>query len=274
MRFDASKRRAFVLAATLAGLAALPAAAAPVFGPNVYTRTSGAPDVFTDTFDAAAGAHALWVVNGDDDGNRVTAGNIVVNGQTVVTDSDFNANVPHFTRPVLLQPHNTVTVTLASEPGSFITVVILPRVERPDLSAGRLLLPWANASNLVLDLKNGAHHHGRRVRVVFYDAAGTPVAWSDALALAPRASLSTLASALITHGTWSEGSVEIFYGGRGYGRLFGQAVVTDTTTAVSSVIPLQQAGHRRVEGPRPAGYTAEPDTPETGASAQLGTDRR
>lgn len=272
MRLEPTKLRALLLLAALVTLAALPATAAPVFGPNVYTRTAGAPDVYIDTFAATAGGYALWVVNGDDDGNRVTAGTIVVNGQTVATDADFNANAAHFLKPLPLAAQNTITVTLASDPGSFITVVIVPRAERPEVSAGRLLLPWAHASDLVLDLKNGAHRHDRRVRVVFYDASGAAVASSDALTLAPRASLSLPAAALITHGAWTEGSLEIFYSGRGYGRLFGLAVVTDTTTAVSSVIPLQQAGHRYLDGPKAPGYTAEPDAPR--ATETPGTTSR
>lgn len=257
-----------MLAVVLTALAAGSATAAPVFGPNVYTRTAGPPDVFNDAFAAGAGIHALWVVNGDDDGHRVTAGSVVVNGQTVATDADFNANVAHFLKPVTLQAQNTITVTLASDPGSFITLAIVPRAERPDLSAGRLLLPWAHLSNLVIDLKNGAHRHGRRVRVVFYDAAGAPVASSGVLTLAPRASLSAPASTLIAHGAWSEGSLEIFYGGRGPGRLFGQAVVTDAATGVASVVPLQQAGHRYLEGPKAPDYSVEAEAPVASARSR------
>jgi hypothetical protein len=228
-------------------LAALPALATPAFGPELYVRTSGAPDTYTDSFSSSGGPQVLAVVNGDDGGNRVTGGSVVLNGVTVVSSADFQASTGTFIGvSVNLAPGtNTLSVSLDSEPGSYVTLVILPPGELGDLSAGRLILPWAQAANLVLDVKNGSHHHGRHVRFVFYDADGNAVGASDTIHLAPRAGLSDAAQSLITHGSWTEGSVEIFYCGFGRGRLFGLGVPSDATTGVSSIVALQHAGFRR-----------------------------
>jgi hypothetical protein len=242
-----SLRDVLVLAGAFV-LVALPALADPVFGPELYSRTSGPADVYTDSFSAASGGtYVLVVINGDDGGNRVTSGSVALNGATVVSASDFQASTTSFIgRGVSLVPGgNTLTVSL-SDPGSYVSVVILPPGELGDLSHGRLLLPWAQASGLVLDLKNGSHRYGRRARMVFYDADGMPVAASDRLHLAPRAALSETAADLITHGAWTEGSVEIFYCGFGRGRLFGLAVPTDAATGVTSIVDLQHAGFRRL----------------------------
>jgi hypothetical protein len=117
--------------------------------------------------------------------------------------------------------------------------------DRPDFVCGRLLPPYGTSSaGIVLDLKNGAHPHPRRVEVHFYDGAGGLAASSDRFALAPPASLSRPAADFIATGSWSAGSIEVFYCGRGGARVFGQAVTTEN--GVGSIVPLQQAGlHRR-----------------------------
>lgn len=237
--------------ACVLGLAATPAAAQPVFGPETYVRTTGQQDVYTDTFPFAAQATLpLWVHNGDEGGHRVSSGSIAINGQTVVTPSDFGQQVALFARPApLVSGVNTITITLGGDPGGFITVWI-PHPYRPyHATLGRVLLPFGQAQGLVLDLKNGSHDHPRGFRVVFFDPAGAPVASSALLRLPPRASLSVPAVQLIDNGAWTVGSIEVFYSGPGIGRLFGQAVETDAHTGVSSIVELQQAGHRLVEPP-------------------------
>lgn len=246
MRFSGSWLRSSLALVALLALAAGAAAADPIFGPTSYERTTGAPDTYTDTFTSPlAGTFLLWVQNGDDSGGQVSSGSIDVNGAAVVTESDFSSQVELIRKSVsLVAGANTITVTLNGAPGSFITVLILPYGERPHGTVGRLILPHASVSNLVLDLKNGSHEAARAVRIVFYDDAGNPVAASNRLLLAPRASFSQTAASLIANGSWTEGSVEVFYAGHGYGRVFGQAVPTDPTTGIGGLIELQQAGHR------------------------------
>ena len=49
------------------------AAEVTVFGPNQYVRTTGSPDIYTDTFGVIPGEGMLIVKNGSVDGNnRIT----------------------------------------------------------------------------------------------------------------------------------------------------------------------------------------------------------
>lgn len=238
-------RAALILGAALA-LGASPVAAEPVFGPNTYENLTGGSDVHSETFaSAAAGTFALWVHNGDDGGGDAAGGSIVLNGATVAQDSDLAGGEPFVVKKVaLLAGSNEMTVTVTGDAGSFVTVMILPLSERPHVTIGRLLLPYANAAGLVLDLKNGAHGGQRHYRVVFYDAAGNYAASSNRLVLGRRGSLSQDAGSFIVNGSWTEGSIEIFYAGRGRGRMFGQATETDPISGVSSIVEIEQAGAR------------------------------
>ena len=250
MRFPAPSFRVARRAVALMALLALSglAAADPAFGPTVYTKTaSGGSDLYTDPFVAPApGRFLIWVQNGDDDGSRVSGGSITLNGVTVAGDADFQQPRELFAKVVTLQAGgNSLSVTLTGETGSFVTVVIVGPRERPILTVGRLLLPYASASpNLQLELKNGSHGGNRSVRVHFYDATGALVATSDRIVLAPRASLSLAVADVVKSGSWSEGSIEVFYAGHGRGRVFGQVATTNAATSISSIVPLQHAGSR------------------------------
>jgi hypothetical protein len=233
---------------TLAAALPVVARAEPVFGPSVYTKTaSGGSDLYTDPFvTASAGRYVLWVQNGDDDGNRVSSGSISLNGSTIAGDADFAHPREYFAKAVrLLAGGNSLSVTLDGEPGSFLTVVIVGPRERPFFTVGRLLLPHGSASpGLQLELKNGSHGGTRSVRVHFYDAAGALVGASSRLLLEPRASLSEAVSGLIQNGSWTEGSIEVFYAGYGRGRVFGQVATTNAATGLAGLLPLQHAGAR------------------------------
>src|SRR6266571_2709665 len=225
MRFNTFWTRAAVTLGALLGMAALPASADPIFGPEVYVRTSGSPDVYSDNFNSAfAGTAYMWVLNGDEGGSRVSDGLVVFNGKTVATAADFGKTVAYFVKPVTLlsATPNNVSVTLNSDPGSFITIVIV-KAGLPDISVGRLIVPWTSSTNLVLDLKNGSHQHDRILRILVYDNSGTNnagnvVASSDRKVIGPAGALADTAANLITNGTWTNGSIEIFYAGRGPAR--------------------------------------------------------
>lgn len=237
--------RALLPSLILAALGAVPAAAEPVFGPATYEITDQAS--YDETFASpAAGAYNLWIQNGDDGGSAAAGATITLNGATVFGPSDFgDGSQSLFARRVtLLAGNNSLGVSLAGEPGAFVTLLILPRGERPNVTIGRLIVPYASTTNLVLDLKNGSHAGSRSVRVVFYDPAGAAVASSGRLELARRASLSQAATSLIVNGAWTEGSIEIFYCGRGPGRLFGEAATTEDATGISSIVELPHAGAR------------------------------
>jgi Bacterial Ig-like domain/Bacterial Ig domain len=98
----------------------------PVFGPQTYVRTTGVPNEYTTTFTAPAwivSPYNLHIANGDSNGNnRVSSATIALNGVQIAGPSDFNQNVATIDRSVTLQATNTLQVTLASKPGSYLTI--------------------------------------------------------------------------------------------------------------------------------------------------------
>jgi len=96
------------------------------FGPEQYTRTTGKPKTFTDTFEhCGTAACEIVVTNGDADGkHRVSSASIVLNGVPVFRPKDFNQNVSQVIRPVALADENEISVELASKPGSYVLVEV------------------------------------------------------------------------------------------------------------------------------------------------------
>lgn len=103
-------------------------ATAPVFGPQTFVRTTGAPNGYTTTFSLPAwivSPYNLHIVNGDANGNNrvsISSATVTLNGVQVVGPSDFNQNVATIDRSVTLQSTNTLQVTLSSKPGSYLTI--------------------------------------------------------------------------------------------------------------------------------------------------------
>jgi hypothetical protein len=245
-------RRTALVAGALILAAALQAAAEPIFGPTPFVKTEPGPQVFTGPFvSPAAGGYALWVLNGDEAG-RVDEAAVAINGVVVVTESDFRRPAERFSKPVgLLAGQNVLTVQLKGDPGSYLTLAILPVNGRPDLVVGRLVLPWGAGPQIVLSLKNGSHAFRRDVKVHFYSPAGQLVAASGGFPLGPRASLSATVGDLIETGSWDEGSIEIFYAGQDGARLFATAALTDPASAIAGLLVLPHAGVRHhVDAPR------------------------
>lgn len=80
-----------------------------MFGHNQYVRTTGAPNVYTDTFSAIWGEGVLSVKNGDQDGgHRLSSAKVFINGEQIFGPSDFNQQVYLLESPVSLMqpPHN------------------------------------------------------------------------------------------------------------------------------------------------------------------------
>lgn len=98
---------------------------ATIFGPQQYTRTTGAPDKFTATFQAETGEGRLVLKNGDDYGrSRVSSATVIVNGSMILGPDDFKRNVSLYEVPLELTAANTIAVELASAPGSQISLSI------------------------------------------------------------------------------------------------------------------------------------------------------
>ncbi len=107
-------------------------ATATVFPPKRYTRTTGAPNKFTETITTPDWVHWPFVVhikNGESNGSsRVSSAVILLNGLPVASPLDFNQNVDTIDRPVLLPiltHHLTLYVELRGTPGSYLTISVL-----------------------------------------------------------------------------------------------------------------------------------------------------
>ena len=240
----------FGMAAALAlGLGVRPAAAAPIFGPEIYVKVqpAGTPDVYSDSITVpTAGVYLVVIQNGDDGGGRITSGSVVVNTTTVVNDVQLGGPREFFARNVALKAGTQpLTVTLNDpDPGAFLSVVVLPVAERWDFTVGRLLLPYADSTDTTLVLRSGASLYNRRLRISYFDSAGTMQATSDRLTLAPQANLSGSAASFITTGSWTSGSIAVFWAGQGPARVFGTATTVDPTSSQKGLVEMEHAGYR------------------------------
>jgi hypothetical protein len=110
-----------------------------MFGPKQYLRTTGAPDVYTDSFSAIEGEAQLIVKNGDWDGsNRITdaisSASVVVNGQQIFGPDDFNQQVYLLETSINVAEDNSISVELASNPGSYLTIEVIQDVPPPTVT--------------------------------------------------------------------------------------------------------------------------------------------
>ena len=85
-----------------------------VLGPNQYERSSGAPDVFEDSFRAIDGIGQIQIKNGFDGDKKtvVSSGEIWINGVQLFGPSDFNKSVKFLEAHVNLTDSNTIKVIL------------------------------------------------------------------------------------------------------------------------------------------------------------------
>ena len=110
-----------------------------LFGPHQYIRTSGSPNVFTDTFPAYPGTGTLIVENGNQvDENRIidaiSSAEVFINGELIFGPKDFNKNAYLLKAPISLVENTSITVELRSTPGSYITVEIIEDVDPPTVT--------------------------------------------------------------------------------------------------------------------------------------------
>ncbi|HET9836697.1 MAG TPA: PKD domain-containing protein, partial [Candidatus Angelobacter sp.] len=67
----------------------------------------------------------LHIQNGDTSGGRVSSATLVLNGVQIASPTDFSQQVPGLDIAVTPALHNTLQITLASVPGSFLIISIL-----------------------------------------------------------------------------------------------------------------------------------------------------
>ena len=93
-----------------------------VFGPQTFTRATGAPQTVNATFDVANASlpYTLTLTN-----QGVTSAEVSINGTPLLTQSDFNHNVSTISRPVSLQQHNTIVARLEGAPGTSFAIEIV-----------------------------------------------------------------------------------------------------------------------------------------------------
>jgi len=92
------------------------------FGPNVFTRGTGAPQQVTVPFSVASpnAAYSLHV-----DNHLVSAAKVWVNDVLILSSSDFATQVTVLDRPVHLEAQNQLKVELQSQPNSSISLLIV-----------------------------------------------------------------------------------------------------------------------------------------------------
>ncbi|MDA3895089.1 MAG: PASTA domain-containing protein [Desulfobacteraceae bacterium] len=99
--------------------------AANLFGPNVYTRTTGEPNTYSETFESVPGEYYLFITNGDENGNnRVSSASIYINDDLIFEPNDFHHYTDILKAPVQLSEINTIILNLSSTPGSYLTIEI------------------------------------------------------------------------------------------------------------------------------------------------------
>jgi hypothetical protein len=87
-----------------------------VFGPETFTRHSGAPQTISRSFGIQdpTREYTLIIQNGDGGTERVNSAIITLNGINVAEQNEFNQNTARIIRPVTLNQTNTfVEETLA-----------------------------------------------------------------------------------------------------------------------------------------------------------------
>lgn len=103
-----------------------------VHGPQVFVRADGQPVTEVVNFNVMdpTAEYTIIVTNGgleDDDntGEKVSSGEVLVNGIQILGPSDFGQNVTQVIRPVTLLGANTLSVELHGKPGGAIAVEIV-----------------------------------------------------------------------------------------------------------------------------------------------------
>ncbi len=127
---------ALVMALIFAGSAF--AAEFTAFGPVVFERQKGKPGAETLAFPEPAFGRdfMMTITNGDERGkNRVSAADVMLNGNRIAGPSDFNRTVDKIVRPVSLNTVNTLSALVEGAPGGFITVVVTGTSYEPTVTA-------------------------------------------------------------------------------------------------------------------------------------------
>jgi len=123
-----------------------------VFGPKTYVRTTGSPNVYTDTFSSFPKEGLLIIENGDKDGkHRVTSALVFINGVQIFAPDDFKQQIYLMEAPVdLSDSTKSLVVELRSKPGTYLTIRVIQEAEPPTvtITADPLSIPLGASSIL------------------------------------------------------------------------------------------------------------------------------
>ena len=102
------------------------AQSSPIFGPNKYERTTGAPNTYKNSFQTCntGATYSIQMENGEGGKDRISSASITLNGIGIVKENEFNQKVDSVEKAVSLQQDNTLDIRLASGPGGFIKVSV------------------------------------------------------------------------------------------------------------------------------------------------------
>ncbi len=144
-----------------------------VLQPTTYTRTAGPPDKFVTGFLATPDTGKLTVMNGDSSGrNRVSNAVIRLNGEVLLGPASLIQNQPKITREVKLLDSNSLSVELASRPGSFLTITFTQETKAgPPLITG--VIRDRSTNSPVPNAR--VFFYGSATGTVFTDSNGTYV---------------------------------------------------------------------------------------------------
>ena len=104
-----------------------------VFGPEVYSRTKGADNVYVDEFsvrgdyDGTVTMGILIVSNGEEGGPKsthVTDAIVLLNGNEVLGSKDFKNKFATIEVPVKLMQDNEIVAVISGKPGSYLTIQV------------------------------------------------------------------------------------------------------------------------------------------------------
>lgn len=155
------------------------------YGPVVVARDTAAPQQLVDTFTMAdvEGDFTLVVRNGNvtTGADRVTSALVHLNGEALLTTSDFNKKVDILELPVTLRATNQIAVEVRGGPGTYITISIVGELwnRSPIADAG----PNSNALTGVPVALDGSSS---------FDPDGDPITYRWTLSSAPLGSAAAL----------------------------------------------------------------------------------
>ena len=117
-----------------------PECAACVFGPQLYTRSTGTPRTASATF--AGDPAADYVIDIDDMASQGADGSVVLNGEVLLAARTASDDGPrHVHQPITLRGQNSLDVRLTGKPGSVLNVQIIGGTKTVGAAGGTLRVP-------------------------------------------------------------------------------------------------------------------------------------